>query len=126
LASLLVVILINDNFEREPFSYKRNTLQLDNFINGCLLFLIKNSAFKYDEAQIIINKAIEKDLLEYKKNDKREFLRSIRKKFTIFKILQKFFYKKKINIFLDNKLVHLDNINVAKDQIAYLRNILER
>lgn len=117
---------VGNNFEREPFSYKKNILQLDNFKKGCLLFLIKNSKLKYRKAKIIVNKAIKKDFFEYKKNDKKEFLRNIRKNFIIFKVIQKFLFRNKKNFNLNNKLVYLNDINKAKDQIDYLKKILEK
>ena len=111
---------------REPFSYKRNKLQLNNFIDACFSFLINFNKKIYNEhGKYLVLRIIKKDFDEYKKNDFKEFLRYLKKKFTLIDIIQKKVYTPKINIFHDDRLVLLKDSDPINKQAEYIKDIVE-
>ena len=56
--------------DREPFSYKRNKVQLKIFVESCILFLNSYSEINYEKSRYLVSRIITKDFNEYKKNDK--------------------------------------------------------
>ena len=67
-----------------------------------------------------------KDLNEYKKNDDKEFLRKIKKKFIILFYLQKKFFKKKINFSIDKRLANKIDPTSYIDKIDDVKKIVEK
>ena len=110
---------------REPFSYKRNKVQLNNFIEACTSFLIKYKKIKVNQSRNIVLNIIKKDFILYKQNDNKEFLRYLKKKFQPISAIQKKFFKPKINTLLDNRLVMLKNLNFIKKEAKYIKDIVE-
>ena len=66
-----------------------------------------------------------KDFYEYKQNDRKEFLRFLKKKLRLISVIQNKIYKPKINTLLDNRLVTLKNSNYIKKEAIYVKNIVE-
>ena len=110
---------------REPFSYKRNKVQLDNFIEACISFLMSYKKIKNNHSKDIVLSITKKDFYEYKQNDRKEFLRFLKKKLRLISVIQNKIYKPKINTLLDNRLVTLKNSNYIKKEAIYVKNIVE-
>ena len=110
----------------EPFSYKRNISQYNNFVESCVKFLKKNKKIKLDLSKKIILKITNKDLQEYKKNDTKEILRLARKKFSILNKIKNKIYKPKIETFIDKRLSNPKYFKDIKKEIKYIKKIVEK
>ncbi len=110
----------------EPFSYKRNKIQYKNFIDSCINFLIKNKKISPELSKKIILKITYKDLEEYKRNDSKEILRLARKRFLLLNMLKNKIYKPKIRTLMDNRLTSSKYFNSIKNEIIYIKKLVER
>jgi len=109
----------------EPFSYKRNKVQLENFVETCILFLKKYRELSYEESKNIVLKIVAKDFNEYKKNDNKEFFRFLKKNIRLIHYLQQKFFKPKIKTSIDTRLKSINEIMSISDEIGYIKNIVE-
>ena len=114
------------DYVREPFSYKKNVIQFNNFINCCNSFILKFTNIDQDKSKDLILSITSKDLNEYKKNDDKEFLRNIKKRFTFLFYLQKKFFKYKVKSSIDNRLlIKIDPKSYVK-KTEDIKNIVEK
>ena len=114
------------DFVREPFSYKKNTIQFDKFINCCNSFIQKFTNIDHNKSKNFVLNIASNDLKEYKKNDDMEFLRKIKKKFTFLFYLQKKLFKRKVNFRIDKRLLNKIDPVLYIQKIEDIRNIVEK
>ena len=117
---------IHADYVREPFSYKKNVIQFNKFIDCCNSFILKFTNIDRSESKDFVLSIVAKDLNEYKKNDDKEFLRKIKKKFIILFYLQKKFFKKKINFSIDKRLANKIDPTSYIDKIDDVKKIVEK
>ena len=110
----------------EPFSYKRNKIQFKNFTSSCIKFLKKYKNVSNELASNIVFKIVEKDLQEYKRNDSKEFFRTIRKKFTFLNSINYKFYKPRIYTHKDKRIISDQKFKNIIKETTYIKKIVER
>ena len=109
----------------EPFSYKRNKVQLKFFVEACISFLDNYNEINYDNSRNLILKIITKDFNEYKKTDKKEFLRLLKKKIRLIDYIQKKFFTPKIKTLIDPRLLTPKELISFTKEAKYIKNIVE-
>ena len=90
--------------------YKRNKVQLENFVETCILFLKKYRELSYEELKNIVLKIVAKDFNEYKKNNNKKFFRFLKKNIRLIYYPQQKFFKPKIKTSIDTRLKSINEI----------------
>ena len=78
------------------------------------------------QSKNIVLSITSKDLSEYKKNDKKEFFRFLKKKISLISTIQKKIFKVKVKSLIDPRLVGPNQLNFPEKQAEYIKNIVER